>query len=78
MTPGVSHLMRMLGVIDPEMRQLANEKAVVDCAPQLMPLLKNANTKETRTAAMEAFKRIVADRTDEVMFEMVLERASQL
>lgn len=65
-----------LGVIDPQIRHRARTKAVLECAPQLVDLLRDAMQGEARrltdieqSAVDEKFKKIVDARTDEIMRE---------
>jgi Ser/Thr protein kinase RdoA (MazF antagonist) len=67
-------LLQMLGVLQPELREAANWKAIEECAPKLKELVENAKTEEEKRDIPNAFKRIVEKRTDEIVLEMVAAR----
>jgi hypothetical protein len=67
-------VLQFLGVLRPDLHVAARHKAVIECAPQLVSLLKDAKTDAQKTAASDEFGRIVQKRADELLLKVITEQ----
>lgn len=76
--------LQFLGVIDPQIRHRARSQAVLECAPQLVNLLRDVRPEgatrpltELEQSDVDAkFKKIVDARTDEIMRALIVAQRS--